>query len=69
MIASAHEWVKVVPNTKEATLAELFSRGCVGQARCAIGRLRKMNIGSKYLTRSPWATSFCGAPQSRYAGF
>jgi len=50
MISSAHEWVKVVPNTKEATLAELSPAAVSGTLTVPIGRIRKMNIGPKYLT-------------------
>jgi aspartate-semialdehyde dehydrogenase len=50
MIKSAHEWVKVVPNTKEATLKELTPAAISGTLTCAIGRMRLMNIGPRYLT-------------------
>jgi aspartate-semialdehyde dehydrogenase len=50
MIKSAHQWVKVVPNTKEATLKELTPAAISGTLTCAIGRMRFMNIGPKYLT-------------------
>ena len=50
MIASDHEWVKVVPNTKEATLKELTPAAVSGTLTVPIGRLRKMNLGSQYLT-------------------
>jgi aspartate-semialdehyde dehydrogenase len=50
MIASDHEWVKVIPNTKEATVKELTPAAVSGTLTVPIGRLRKMNIGSQYLT-------------------
>jgi aspartate-semialdehyde dehydrogenase len=50
MIAAAHEWVKVVPNTREATLAQLSPAAVSGRLVVPIGRMRKMNIGPKYLT-------------------
>lgn len=50
MIGSDHEWVKVVPNTKEATLKELSPAAVSGTLAVPIGRLRKMNLGSHYLT-------------------
>jgi aspartate-semialdehyde dehydrogenase len=50
MIASAHEWVSVVPNTKEATLAQLSPAAVSGKLTVPIGRIRKMNIGPKFLT-------------------
>ena len=50
IIASAHEWVKVVPNNKEATLAGLSPAAVSGRLIVPIGRMRKMNIGPKFLT-------------------
>jgi aspartate-semialdehyde dehydrogenase len=50
IIASAHEWVKVVPNNKEATIKELTPTAVSGKLIVPIGRMRKMNIGPKYLT-------------------
>jgi aspartate-semialdehyde dehydrogenase len=50
MIAGANEWVKVVPNTKEATLRELSPAAVSGTLTVPIGRIHKMNIGPKYLT-------------------
>jgi aspartate-semialdehyde dehydrogenase len=50
MIASDHEWVKVVPNTKEATLKDLSPAAVSGTLTVPIGRLRKMILGPTYLT-------------------
>ena len=50
MIASAHEWVKVVPNNKEDTLKGLTPAAVSGTLAVPIGRLHKMNIGPEYLT-------------------
>jgi aspartate-semialdehyde dehydrogenase len=50
IIASAHEWVKVIPNNKEATLAGLSPAAVSGRLIVPIGRMRKMNIGPKFLT-------------------
>jgi aspartate-semialdehyde dehydrogenase len=50
LIAGANEWVKVVPNTKEATLSELTPTAVSGRLTVPIGRMRKMIIGPKYLT-------------------
>jgi aspartate-semialdehyde dehydrogenase len=49
MIASDHEWVKVVPNNKEATLRELSPAAVSGTLTVPIGRLRKMLMGPDYL--------------------
>ncbi|MBN1576491.1 MAG: aspartate-semialdehyde dehydrogenase [Chitinispirillaceae bacterium] len=50
MIGSDHEWVRVVPNTKEATLKELTPAAVSGTLSVPIGRLRKMRMGPLYLT-------------------
>ncbi len=50
MIGSDHEWVKVVPNTKEATLNELTPAAVSGTLLVPIGRLRKMKMGHQFLT-------------------
>jgi aspartate-semialdehyde dehydrogenase len=49
MTASAHEWVKVVPNNKEDTLRGLTPAAVSGTLTVPIGRLHKMNIGPEYL--------------------
>lgn len=50
MIGSDHEWVKVIPNNKEATLKELTPAAVSGTLSVPIGRLRKMNLGPTFLT-------------------
>jgi aspartate-semialdehyde dehydrogenase len=49
MLASDHEWVKVVPNNKEATLKELSPAAVSGLLTVPIGRVRKMTMGPEYL--------------------
>jgi aspartate-semialdehyde dehydrogenase len=50
IIESHNEWVSVVPNEKELTLKELTPAKVTGTLFVPVGRLRKMNIGSQYLT-------------------
>ena len=50
MIAEAHQWVKVVPNDKESSIKQLTPAAISGTLTCAVGRMRKMNIGPRYLT-------------------
>ena len=50
MIAGANEWVKVIPNTKEATLKGLSPAAVSGTLTVPVGRIHKMNIGPKFLT-------------------
>ena len=49
MISSANEWVKVIPNTPEATRENLTPSSVSGTLNIPIGRIRKMNIGDDYL--------------------
>jgi aspartate-semialdehyde dehydrogenase len=50
LITAAHEWVTVVPNTKEASLAQLTPAAVTGSLQVPIGRLRKMGMGGEYLS-------------------
>jgi len=49
MLAQANEWVSVVANNKEASMTNLTPAKVTGTLNVPVGRLRKMNIGSKYL--------------------
>jgi aspartate-semialdehyde dehydrogenase len=49
-IKGHNAWVKVVENTKEATLRELSPAAVSGTLTVPVGRIRKMNIGPEYLT-------------------
>jgi aspartate-semialdehyde dehydrogenase len=50
LIGSAHEWVRVVPNNREASLAQLTPAAVTGTLQVPIGRLRKLAMGGEYLT-------------------
>ncbi|MBN2716952.1 MAG: aspartate-semialdehyde dehydrogenase [Deltaproteobacteria bacterium] len=49
IIANDNEWVKLVPNTKEATISELTPAAVTGTLTVPVGRVRKMNLGPEYL--------------------
>lgn len=49
-IASANDWVCVVPNDQAATLARLSPAAVSGTLSVPVGRIRKMNMGPRYLT-------------------
>jgi aspartate-semialdehyde dehydrogenase len=49
MLATAHEWVQVVPNERDASLRELTPAAVSGTLRVPIGRLRKLAMGPQYL--------------------
>ena len=50
MLADAHDWVKVVPNRREESLAELTPAAVTGKLTVPVGRLRKLPMGDDYLT-------------------
>ena len=50
LIGGAHDWVRVVENTPEATLAELTPAAVSGRLDVAVGRIRKLRMGGEYLT-------------------
>lgn len=49
MVAEANEWVKVVPNRRDESLAELTPAAVSGKLSVPIGRLRKLPMGGDYL--------------------
>ena len=49
MIAADNAWVKVVPNTREATIRDLTPVATTGTLTIPVGRLRKMAMGPEYL--------------------
>jgi aspartate-semialdehyde dehydrogenase len=48
-ISSEHDWVRIVPDNKEATLSFLTPAAVSGKLIVRIGRLRKLNFGPEYL--------------------
>lgn len=49
LLASAHPWVRVIPNRREPTLEELTPAAVTGTLLVPIGRLRKLPMGAQYL--------------------
>lgn len=49
-LAAGNEWVKLIPNEREATLAQLTPAAVSGSLDIAVGRLRKPAMGGEYLT-------------------
>jgi aspartate-semialdehyde dehydrogenase len=49
MIAQDNAWVKVIPNTREATLAGLTPVAVTGTMTIPVGRIRKLAMGPEYL--------------------
>ena len=50
IIASHNQWVKVVPNTREASMVDLSPAAVTGSLTIPVGRLRKMSMGPSYLS-------------------
>ncbi len=49
MIAADNQWVKVVPNTREATMQDLTPVAVTGTMTIPVGRIRKLAMGPEYL--------------------
>ncbi len=50
IIASNNEWVKLVPNTREASVRDLSPAAVTGSLTIPVGRVRKMSMGGEYLS-------------------
>ncbi len=50
IIGQANDWVKVVPNTREASMTDLTPAAVTGTMTIPVGRLRKMSMGPEYLS-------------------
>ncbi|ERS82420.1 MULTISPECIES: aspartate-semialdehyde dehydrogenase [unclassified Halomonas] len=49
-LAKHNDWVKVIPNEKEATIADLTPAAVTGTLSVPVGRLRKLAMGGEYLS-------------------
>jgi aspartate-semialdehyde dehydrogenase len=50
LIAGGNPWVRVVPNDRDASIAELTPAAVSGRMTVPIGRLRKLAMGGQYLS-------------------
>ena len=50
ILASANQWVKVIPNERDLSVQELTPATVTGTLSVPVGRLRKMNMGPEYLS-------------------
>ena len=50
MLSAHNDWVKVIPNKRDVTLQELTPVKVTGTLSVPIGRLRKLSMGSQYLS-------------------
>ncbi|MDD0842595.1 aspartate-semialdehyde dehydrogenase [Pseudomonas sp. Gutcm_11s] len=49
LISQHNPWVKLVPNTREASIRDLGPTAVTGTLSVPVGRLRKLNMGTQYL--------------------
>lgn len=50
MIAEGNQWVKLVPNKREASMVDLTPVAVTGTLNIPVGRLRKLSMGPEYLS-------------------
>ncbi len=50
ILAGGNDWVKVVPNDREATMQELTPAKVTGTLSVPIGRIRKLAMGPEYIS-------------------
>jgi len=50
MLAKANDWVKVIPNERDASMRDLTPASVTGRMHVPVGRLRKMAMGGDYLS-------------------
>ena len=50
IIAGGNQWVRLIPNQREASIKNLSPAAVTGQLDIAIGRLRKLSMGGEYLS-------------------
>jgi aspartate-semialdehyde dehydrogenase len=49
LLRDAHEWMRVVPNRRDASIRDLTPAAVTGRMHIPIGRLRKLAMGAEYL--------------------
>jgi aspartate-semialdehyde dehydrogenase len=50
LLVRGNDWVRLVPNTREASIRELSPARVAGRLEIAVGRVRKAAMGGEYLT-------------------
>ncbi len=50
IVAADNEWVRVIPNTKDDTLAGLTPVAATGSLHVPVGRIRKLEMGPEYIS-------------------
>lgn len=50
LLETHNEWVNIVPNNRERSIHELTPAAVTGTLKISVGRLRKLNMGTDYLS-------------------
>jgi len=50
LLAGGNDWVEVVPNEREASLARLTPAAVTGTLAVPVGRIRKLSMGAEYVS-------------------
>lgn len=50
LLAGANDWVKVIPNDRDATMEELTPAKVTGTLSIPVGRIRKLSMGPEYIS-------------------
>ncbi len=50
IVANTNDWVKLIPNTREDSLAHLTPKDVTGTLQIPVGRIRKMNMGPEFVS-------------------
>jgi len=50
MLVTANDWVKVVPNQREASMKDLTPTAVTGTLTVPVGRIRKLAMGGEYIS-------------------
>jgi aspartate-semialdehyde dehydrogenase len=50
ILAKGNDWVKVIPNDRDATMQELTPTKVTGTLSIPIGRIRKLAMGPEYIS-------------------
>lgn len=50
LLAQANDWVKVVPNEREASMRDLTPAAITGTLTVPVGRIRKLGMGGEYIS-------------------
>ncbi|WP_301180289.1 aspartate-semialdehyde dehydrogenase, partial [Thalassolituus sp. UBA3500] len=50
ILAGHNDWVKVIPNDRDASMNELTPAKVTGTLSIPVGRIRKLNMGPEYIS-------------------